>query len=426
MSAFCPPVVWLPFLFALLPMALPEGVSARRLAEAAVLGAVLTTILAGWASLTPNAVLCGAGVFWRNDPLTRTATLVPAVSWLLVSLRGLQPGETARPSSARWRRWPVSAQGMVASALAFCRADSLAVLPLLLGAMLLLGRRDEANGREIPLVLGAVPMMAAGTAVLSATGEEPRWSLLGGSAHATSAGLLLLLLPVLLVCAWGFFRPVLFGRSSISRGLLRVLLLGVAVSVSLRCLRVEPFLAPLVFAAGLALGVLALLLIPAHRSLAGRVSLTAALQAGMALAAVASGGPGGVAAALMLTGFLALLLPLVLSVPLDRSGAGLRSGATLVLIGLPPFGPFAAFMVLMLRLMGDAPIGAALLLLGAAVSALSVLQARGRDPSPTLPGGRFGIWPVAAASVLAVLLWLGLAMPTGLSDWLLSIAGGNR
>ncbi|MCQ8278746.1 hypothetical protein NFI95_09805 [Acetobacteraceae bacterium KSS8] len=427
MSVLVPPVIWLPFVLALMPLALPEGVSPRRLAQCAVWVAGLTLLLAGWASLAPTVLLCGTGLWWRGDALARTMTLLPALSWFLVSVRALQPGEAARQASARWRRWPVSAQLIVACAMAICRADLLALLPLFLGVMLFAGRREPTDEREAALVLGAVPVTGAGVAVLSsATGMPARWSGLVAASHPVSSGLLLLLLPILLLCAWAALRPVLFGRATVSRGLFRLLVLSVGLLVTLRCLGAVPALAPLVSVTGLLLGASAVLLLPAQRSLAGRVSLAAALQSAFALVAAASGGAGGVAASLMLAGSLALLLPLILFVPADRSAARLRFASILVLIGLPPFGPFAAFMVLMLRLTGTSPALAALLLLGAAVSALAVLRSSGRDPVAVLPEGRTGAWGMVSALCLLLSLWLGLAMPNGLSDWLLSVGGSGR
>ena len=132
------------------------------------------------------------------------------------------------------------------------------------------------------------------------------------------------------------------------------------------------------------------------------------------------GGSSGAAAALMILLFLALSLPVAL-LPADGSpGAPVRRLAVLAIAGMPPFGPFLAGFVLLPAVFAAAPAPAVLLLLAAfACTALLLLSALRGVPPPAGPEGRLAV--ASGVLVLALLGWLGLAMPDALSGWLLDL-----
>ncbi len=171
---------------------------------------------------------------------------------------------------------------------------------------------------------------------------------------------------------------------------------------------------------------LAVGLMPARRDLEHRVSLAAAVQLCGAVIGLGVGGASGIAAALMILLFLALSLPVAL-LPPDRSRGGpVGRLAVLAVAGMPPFGPFLAGFVLLPGVFATAPLPAVLLLAGFGCSALSLLSALRVIHPAAEPAGRVAMLP--GVLVLALLFWLGLAMPDALSGWLLDLgeaASGN-
>jgi len=286
-----------------------------------------------------------------------------------------------------------------------------------LGGLSLISRRLETGGAV------ALAVAAAGSIVLStglAIDSGASWS--GLAAHGTLlmpdvrlAGRDLADLALLLLC-WEATQPDCWSES----GWRGPVLLGVpaaALVLRLHGLDGAPDRA-LVVGALLVLA-LSVLLLPAERRPGARIMLATRIQLAVGLLGVQLGGPAGSTGALVLLGTLPLLLPL-LSRP--RTMLGL-----LILAGLPPFGLFAADLLLLLRLLAASPL-AGLLALGAlAAAALGLLpalqdrdEAASQAPAEGVLLGRVVVLPRALAVLL--LLASGLALPGPASDWLLAAA----
>ena len=461
-------VAW-PLLAALLlaglaGLAVPRA-GPRTLAAMALAASLPTPVLAATALLSPlQGSLRGSDVLWLQDRLALSLQLVLAVPLVAVSVWRLLEGVRApRP----WRYWPAAAQLLTAGSLIAVGAawlfPMLAGLTLVAaGLVLLLPRRGQPGPLPTVLLLGALLLTAwLGIACLAAgQGGAAGWIALqanpAGMAPALrQCGVVLLALPVLLL-AWTASAGLAGGRDPgadelSARALLPVLAGAPALDIVLR-LRALPDIGPtlllrpgvLLPAGGGLLGiVLACALMPAQPRQADRLMLTASLQLAVAAVGFGIGGTGGVLAGLLLLGGLALALPAALLPVPTRLGRAAQRLAVLVLAGLPPFVPFAAGLVLLLRLSAAAPVAALVALAGLAVGGRLLATAR-PDPGPGADGLRAGglgaaaipavpalALPLLALALsllslalpllsLALLGWLGLAMPPGVSAWLLA------
>ena len=438
-----PPGVACPLASALLLALLPDRVGGRLRLGAGLAAALATLVLAAAALVSPSPDAAGP---WLSDRLARSLPVLAAIPGVLASawLAALPLSAQGRVQAGRWRRLPAAVQLLGGGAILACRAAPLSLMLigvalLLLAALLLLPRRPQA-----PVLFAAMLLTSwLGAAILSAgLGRPAGWTVLPAgfaSIHPglRSCGPLLLLLPMLLL-AWigaagmGGTEPVATPEERCAQALLPVLLAipGLVVALRLRALpEPDPGLLRLDIAAIVGIGLLGLLLavalMPGRRRPADRVALAAAVQLGTAVVGIGVGGTGGVAAALMILFFLALAVPVSLLPVGSAVGVGLRRLGVLALAGLPPFGPFAAAFLLLLRLSGTAPALALLVLVVLAVAGLSLL------PSVLRPSGQAGIDAAVPRSrvallpglvALALLGWLGLAMPGVVSDWLLGMS----
>ncbi len=444
-------IAW-PLLAALL-LALLPGLAARRagprgLAAVALAASLPTPVLAAAALLSPlQGSLRGSDVLWLQDRLALSMQLVLAVPLVPVSAWRLLVGvQTARS----WRYWPAAAQLLTAGSLIAVDAtwlfSMLVGLALVAASMLLLSRRGQPEPVPLALLLGALLLAAwLGIACLAiGQGDAAGWiALQAGSAGTQPAlrhcGVVLLALPVLLL-AWTASAGLAGGRAPgadelSARALLPVLAGAPALDIVLR-LRALPDIGPtlllrpavLLPAGGGLLGiVLACALMPARPRQADRLMLAASLQLAAAAVGFGIGGTGGVLAGLLLLGGLALGLPAALLPMPTRLGRGAQRLGVLVLAGLPPFVPFAAGLLLLQRLSGAAPVLAVLALAGLAVGGRLLATARPDADGPPVLRGGLGADAIPAALALALpvlslalLGWFGLAMPPGLSAWLLA------
>jgi formate hydrogenlyase subunit 3/multisubunit Na+/H+ antiporter MnhD subunit len=247
-------------------------------------------------------------------------------------------------------------------------------------------------------------------------------------------GVLLLLLPVLLLAWQGTSRladpgPTDASHERTGRALLPVLsaVPGLDIAIRLRALpEPDPRLLQLDIAtlvgAGIVMMLLAVALLPGRARLADRLSLAVAVQVGAALVGIGVGDTGGLVAALMILFFLALAVPVALLPAGPGLASWVRRLAVLALAGLPPFGPFAAIFLLLLRVFGNVPLLALLVLAACVAVALSLLPALRQ---PDTDGTAVRVMSVAllpAVVALVLLGWLGLAMPDRVSDWLLDLS----
>ena len=430
MSGLVPAAVAWPLLAAPLLAVLPGRVGGRLVATSAILAAGSTALLAAadlaWpAGAGPGSVT----TIWLDDRLARSLALLVSVPWLLVSVRTASASLRRVPGGSGWRRWQVAAQLVTGGAILACRAGPLfLMLPgfalLLAGAALL----HEHTRRQGVLLASILLTAWLGMAVLGAgLGHSPAWTTAGAAMPAAFRPLLMVLVLPLLLLAWifavgpdteaGLVRAAT--RDRIARALLPVPVAAPVLDVLLRLrLLAAPDGSVLVGTGMLGL-LLAVGLMPARRELDRRLSLAAAVQLGAAVVGLGVGGSSGVAAALMILLFLALSLPVAL-LPADGSpGAPLRRLAVLAIAGAPPFGPFLAGFVLLPGVFAAAPGSAVLLLAAFACTALLLWSALRRVRPAAVPEGRLAA--LSGVLVLALLGWLGLAMPDALSGWLLDL-----
>ena len=446
-------IAW-PLLAALL-LALLPGLAARRagprgLAAVALAASLPTPVLAAAALLSPlQGSLRGSDVLWLQDRLALSLQLVLAVPLVPVSAWRLLEGVQAARS---WRYWPAAAQLLTAGSL--IATGTAWLFPMLIGltlvaaSMLLLSRRGQPGQVPVALLLGALLLAAwLGIACVAiGQGGAAGWIALQAGSTGTQpalrhCGVVLLVLPVLLL-AWTASAGLAGGRAPgadelSARALLPVLAGAPALDIVLR-LRALPDIGPtlllrpgvLLPAGGGLLGiVLACALMPAQPRQADRLMLAASLQLAAAAVGFGIGGTGGVLAGLLLLGGLALGLPAALLPVPTRLGRAAQRLAVLVLAGLPPFVPFAAGLMLLLRLCGAAPVLAVLALAGLAVGGRLLATARPGAEGVLVVRAGLGADAIPAALALALPLlslallgWLGLAMPPGLSAWLLATA----
>ena len=441
------PVIAWPLLAALALALLPRLAAVRArpavMPVAALAAALPVPVLAVIALLVP--VSAAPDGSWLSDRLSLSLQLLLTVPLVLVSGWRL-PGRPARPG---WvgSIWPATAQLGVGGGLVAVRAADLfpALIGLALSAaavVLLLPRREM-----LALMLAGILLVAwLGIACLTAgQGSPAAWAELPFSIGAVPpslrfVGLAALTLPMLLL-AWiasaGSIGDRVPGPDELSaRALLPVLLGAPALDVVLR-LRALPDAAPallrpgvlLPMAGGLLGMALGCVLMPARPLRADRLMLLAALQLGAVAVGFGVGGTGGVLAGLMLLSGLALALPTALLPMPGPLGRGLNRLAVLALAGLPPFVPFAAGFVLLLRLFAALPLVALLMLAAFAIGSRLLVAARPGDGisgnamiEPAAPTRR--VWTDVAAIpallALGLLGWLGLATPPALSSWLLA------
>lgn len=421
---------------ALLLQAVPLRVGIRALAIAGLLSALATLLLA---LAPPLSMPHPASRLWLGDRLSLSLAVVVSVPGVLVAAWRISAATPSGPQRhARECRWPVAAQLVTGGAILACRASPLflmlvGVAILLAGVAMLMPRH-----RDLPLLFASLLLTAwLGIATLSAgLGHPASWTTLMASSATVPAGLrlcgLLLLLPPMFLLAWlgtAGFEPDLPATSA----LLPVPMAapGLLVALRLRALaEPDPGLlrADILVVTGLGLlGLLvAVALMAGRRQLAHRLRLAAAVQLGAAAIGIGVGGTAGVVAGLMILLFLALALPVALLPVASNSGTPggrVRLLAVLAVAGLPPFGLFAAGFVLLLRLFAGAPVLALLVLAGFAAAGWSLVAAS-MDQVPPDPPSRLAamLSLLPGVTALALLLWLGLAMPEILSNWLLGVA----
>ncbi len=428
MTGLVPAAVAWPLLAGPLLALAPGRVGDRLVAAGAVVAAGSTVLLAASDLAWPAGAAGPASVtIWLDDRLARSLALLVSVPWLLVSVRTASAQRMS--GGPGWRRWQVAAQLVTGGAILACRAAPLfLMLPglalVLAGAALL-----HDHYRRQAVLLASILLTAwLGMAVLGAgLGHPPAWTKAGAAMPAALRPLLALLVLPLLLLAWicavgpdtgaGPVRATT--RDRIARALLPV---PVAAPVLDVLLRLRLLAAPddsVLIGIGMLGLLLAVCLMPARRELDQRLSLAAAVQIGAAVVGLGVGGSSGAAAALMILLFLALSLPVAL-LPADGSpGAPVRRLAVLAIAGMPPFGPFLAGFVLLPAVFAAAPVPAVLLLAAFACTALLLLSALRRVRPAAGPEGRLAA--VSGVLVLALLGWLGLAMPNALSGWLLDL-----
>ncbi len=429
-------VAW-PLLACPLLALLPGRGGGRMVAAGAIVAAGSTALLAAselvWAAGTTVPPVTAATP-WLDDRLALSLALLVTVPWLLVSI-GTASFPPRRPAGGSgWRRWlvgrwQVGAQLATGGAVLACRADPLflmlaGVALLLAGAALLHDRhRQQAVSFAAILLTAWLGVALLGTGL----GHPPRWTTLGGGIAPAFRPLLMLpVLPMLLLAWIAAVGPqAATGAAQAGAGdrIARALLpVPVAAPVLDMVLRLRMLQHP-DGRALVGIGVLGLLLavglIPARRGLDDRVPLAAAVQLSGAVIGLGAGGTSGVAAALMILLFLALSLPVALLPAGGSPGGPVRRLAVLAIAGMPPFGPFLAGFVLLPGVFAAAPLPAVLLLAAFACSALSLLSALRRARADAEPAGRSAF--LSGLLVLALLFWLGLAMPDALSGWLLDL-----
>ena len=445
LGAFPAAIVW-PLLGAILLMLLPSRTTARTVARVAMIASLLTLALALAEAIRPAPGASGpGGSFWLRDRLALSLPVLLAVpgmlssAWLLGRMTLLQ-GVTGRA----WRHPLVASQLLTAGALDAVRADPLFLMlagfALVSAALAMLAPARLMATRVA--ILGALLLVAwFGIAMLSAgLGVPASWSALVAAAAMHPAlrlfGRLLLMLPMLLL-AWlgaGFsLAPPPAApeadRSPVATAAhaLLPLLPGVpALVVALRlCALPEPdpslvridMLA--LTGAGLLIVLLGLALLPGRRTLADRIVTVGIMQLGAAAIGFGAGGTLGVAAGLLMLSFLCLGLPLAW-LPAAAGAAGwIRRVSILSFAGLPPFGPFAAVFMLLLRLFADLPVLAVLVLAAFWAAAVALLSASWPAHDVERPALAAHLLP--ASLVLLLLATCGVAMPGPASDWLLGI-----
>ncbi|MGI4747857.1 MAG: hypothetical protein ACRYGI_12040 [Janthinobacterium lividum] len=447
MSGVIPPAIVWPLIVTLLLAMLPGKVGTRGYVVVALAGSLVTLLLSVLQAL--SVVDAGSGGLWVHDRLAVALALPLSVPGVLLTA-SLVAGVPPAPTDG-WRRQLVAAQLLNAGAITATRADPLFLM--LVGFVIMAGAAsmlvsDRERPGHIAMLAGTLLTAWLGIAMFTAgLGAPAGWSRLSAGPSVMHPalrmfGLLLLLLPMMLL-AW-------IGSASASGTripdparadpvvgpvLLPVLFALPALTVALR-LHALPESDPLLLrleigvqvASGLSMMLLAVCLMPGRRTLGGRVALAAMVQVGAAAVGIGVGGTGGVAASVLILSFLSLGLPLALLPSMSGAGSVMRRLAVLSLAGLPPFGPFVAAFVLLLRLFADMPILAVSVLAAVCATAIGLLSSlrRARHDSPDVDrsGSRVSrVAPLASGFVaLALLASLGLAMPSSLSGWLLGVS----
>lgn len=447
MSGVIPPAIVWPLVAGLLLTVLPARFGTRGMARAALAVTLVTLLLS---VLQVFSVFdAGAGRLWLHDRLAVALALPLSIPGVLLTA-SLVAGATPAPTDG-WGRQLGAAQLLTAGAMIATRADPLFVM--LIGFVVMAaGASVLVSDRERPghgaMLAGLLLVTWLGIAMFTAgLGVPAGWSRLSAGPSILHPALrlfgsMLLLLPMMLLAsigsAWASGKPgpdPARTGPSVGPALLPVLLALPALTVALRLHGLpEPDLVLLRLkigvqvASGLAMMLLAVGLMPGRRTLPERAALAVLVQVGAAAIGIGVGGTGGVAAALLILSFLSLGSPLALLPPAYGAGAAIRRLAVLSLAGLPPFGPFVAVFVLLLRLFADMPILAVsvlAVLCGTAIGLLSSLRRAGHDvPVSGQPGtgaSRSAFLALGFAG-LALLASLGLAMPSALSGWLLGVS----
>jgi hypothetical protein len=409
-------VVAAPLLLSATSALLPARATAMQVAAAGLVGALVTLCVAIWAFRGPATAPDG---FWCDDPVSRTLSLFAAMAWALTALHICAMRLDLARGQAR--RWPVAAQLAVGSVMALCRADLLMLLPI--GFALLLsatGRLEGGVWRSGAQTLAPVMAMGFGALLLSGRlGVPARWSLvMPDDGLAPPLGVLLLVLPSLFMALAASLRASDDQHAGARQGVLRCLVpLLFVLPTSALVLRAGPSVGRPVMLIGLVLIGLSVALMASRRTLPQRVALSASIQFGAAMLGLGAGGPGGIASALMLVGFACLLLPVAL-IPSPSPAVGRL--AMLAVIGMPPFGPFSAGLLLLIRLFAlSAPV-ALLMLVGFTAAAGGFVSARARNWGTSAPLAV--AWVIPGVVAIAMTAWLGLSMPGKVSEWLLTMA----
>lgn len=447
MSGAIPPVIAWPLIATLLLAVLPARVGTRGVVGIALAGSLVTLLLSVLQAL--SVVDAGPGGLWLHDRLAVALALPLSIPGVLLTA-SLAAGAPAAPADG-WRRELVGAQLLTAGAMIATRADPLFVM--LIGFVVMAAATsmlvsDRQRPGHIAMLTGLLFVAWLGIAIFTAgLGLPAGWSRLSAGPSVLHPavrlfGLLLLLLPMMLLAWIGSAsvsgkRPLDPGRADPVAGpaLLPVLLALPALTVALR-LHALPESDPVLLrlemgvqvAFGLSMMLLAVCLMPGRRTLAERVALAAIVQVGAAAVGIGVGGTGGVAASLLILSFLSLGFPLALLPPASAAGTAMRRLAVLSLAGLPPFGPFVAAFVLLLRLFADMPILAVSVLAALCATATGLLSSLRRGGHVALDLDQSGTRASRAAFLasgfiaLALLASLGLAMPAPLSGWLLGVS----
>lgn len=447
MSGAIPPVIVWPLIAALVLAAMP-GKGGTRVHVAVAMAASLVTLLLS--VLQALALMdAGSGGLWLHDRLAVALALPLSIPGVLLTA-SLVAGVPSAPADG-WKRQLVAAQILTAGAMIATRADPLFLMLagfVVMAAAASMLVPDRERHAHIAVLAGTLLVAWLGVALFTAgLGVPAGWTRLSAGPSALHPavrlfGLLLLLLPMMLL-AWigsasvaGKPAPDPAGRDRIpGPALLPVLFALPALTVALRlhALREpDPVLLRLGMgvqvAAGLLMMGLAVCLMPGRRTLAGRVALAAMVQVAAAAVGIGVGGTGGVAASLLILSFLSLGFPLALLPPSSGAGSIIRRVAVLSLAGLPPFGPFVATFVLLLRSFANMPILAVSVLAAFGATAVGLLSSLRRDARSSVAIDRSGTRASRAISlasgfiVLALLASLGLAMPSTLSGWLLGVS----
>lgn len=417
--------VLVPFVAAALLAALPEALRRSRL-HAAIRsgGAILALAAAG--------LLAIAGPI-ATPWLGRAAG--PFVILLADTLALAAATGTARPPAGarRGRLHDAAVQAVSGGvALAALAADPVTVWAATLASLLLLtlgglapgsSRRERLAARQALLIGGGCLLLALVGAVLldhaAATITDP------GTAPLREAGGLLMLAGF---AGFGLLAPMLrrdpghpaeglADADLVTPALAEAGLVSLALAVPLR-LQAEPGLLP----DGMLLTVgLAGLLVAATAIWVGRptrshdrsvVALCAASLAGFGLGS-AVGAVAGLlllASTLLADGACRLVATSAAKGPLGRVTQLARAPLHLV----PPFGPFAAGVLLLFETVLQVPLAALPLALGLAGVALR--RDRRSDPPVAGSTGRTAVW--TALTLLALCLALGLLVPPGIAGWL--------
>ena len=447
MSGAIPPVIVWPLIAGLVLAMLPGRFGARGLIAVALAGSLVTLLLAVLQAL--SVADAGFGGLWLHDRLAVGLALPLSIPSVFVAA-SLVSGVPSAPAGG-WRRQLVAAQLLTAGAMIATRADPLFLM--LVGFVVMAAAAsilvpDRERPGHIAVLAGTLLVAWLGIAMFTAgLGVPAGWSRLSAAPSVLHPavrlfGLLLLLLPMMLLAWMGAASAP--GRRTldparadpvVGPALLPVLFALSALAVALR-LHALPESDPVLLrlemgvqvASGVSMMLLAVCLMPGRRTLAGRVALAAMVQIGAAAVGIGVGGTGGVAASLLILWFLSIGFSLALLPPASGAGSAMRRLAVLSLAGLPPFGPFVAAFVLLLRLFADMPILAVPVLAAMCATAVGLLSALRRAGHRSLNGDRSGSHASSGAFLasgfiaLALLASLGLAMPSGLSEWLLGVS----
>lgn len=447
MSGAIPPAIFWPPIVALVVAVLPVRFGARALVGTALAGSLVTLLLSVLQAL--SIVDAGSGGPWLHDRLA-TALAVPLSIPGVLLTAALVAGVVPEPAGG-WRYALVAAQLLTAGAMIATRADPLFLMlvgfvVMAAAASMLVPVRERPG--HVALLAGTLLTAWLGIAMVAAgLGVPAAWTRLSAGPLVMHPavrlfGVLLLLLPMMLL-AWIGSASAAGTRTPdparadpvVGPALLPVLFAMPALAMALRLHALpepDPVLLRLEMgvqiASGLSMMLLAVCLMPGRRTLAERVVLAAMVQVGAAAVGIGVGGTGGVAASLLILSFLSVGFPLARLRPMRGAGSTVRRLAVLSLAGLPPFGPFVAAFVLLLRLFADMPVLAVSVLAALCATAIGLLSSLRRAGYEIQQADRSGSRASGAASLasgfvaLALLASLGLAMPSSLSGWLLGVS----